>query len=95
MSSLLSRWQVPDAQGRTQSVTPENAGWGYVGFEVYELAEGQQLRLPAVNEERCLVLVAGRATVTTPTTTFTAIGERMALLNVSNPGRCMSLLERR
>ena len=78
MSSLLSRWQAPDAQGRTQSVTPENAGWGYVGFEVYELAEGQQLWLPAVNEERCLVLVAGRATVTTPKATFTAIGERMS-----------------
>lgn len=78
MSRLLSRWQQPDAQGRTQSVTPERAGWGYVGFAAYELEEGQQLTLPAVSEERCLVLVAGRATITTPGATFTDIGERMS-----------------
>ena len=64
--------------GRTQSVTPESAGWEYVGFKAYELEEGQQLTLPAVSEERCLVLVAGRATVTTPGATFTDIGERMS-----------------
>lgn len=78
MSRLLSRWQQPDAQGRTQSVTPESASWEYVGFKAYELEEGQQLTLPAVSEERCLVLVAGRATVTTPGATFTDIGERMS-----------------
>lgn len=78
MSRLLSRWQQPDAQGRTQSVTPESAGWEYVGFKAYELEEGQQLTLPAVSEERCLVLVAGRATITTPGATFTDIGERMS-----------------
>ncbi|EJB8561942.1 5-deoxy-glucuronate isomerase, partial [Citrobacter freundii] len=33
MSRLLSPWQPPNVQGRTQSVTPEGAGWGYVGFE--------------------------------------------------------------
>ena len=37
MSRLLSRWQQPNDEGRTQSVTPERAGWGYVGFEAYEL----------------------------------------------------------
>lgn len=78
MSRLLSRWQQPDAQGRTQSVTPERAGWGYVGFDAFELEEGQQLHLPAVAEERCLVLVAGRASVTTPTAQFSEIGERMS-----------------
>ena len=41
MSRLLSRWQQPNAEGRTQSVTPESAGWGYVGFEAYELQEGE------------------------------------------------------
>ncbi|MGC0089235.1 5-deoxy-glucuronate isomerase, partial [Enterobacter asburiae] len=51
MSRLLSRWQQPNAEGRTQSVTPESAGWGYVGFEAYELQEGQTLTLPAVSEE--------------------------------------------
>ena len=78
MSRLLSRWQQPNAEGRTQSVTPERAGWGYVGFEAYELQEGQQLTLPAVSEERCLVLVAGRASISTPSAQFNDIGERMS-----------------
>ena len=78
MSRLLSRWQQPNAEGRTQSVTPERAGWGYVGFEAYELQEGQTLTLPAVSEERCLVLVAGRASIRTPSAQFNDIGERMS-----------------
>ena len=78
MSRLLSRWQQPNAEGRTQSVTPERAGWGYVGFEAYELQEGQQLTLPAVSDERCLVLVAGRASISTPSAQFNDIGERMS-----------------
>ena len=78
MSRLLSRWQQPNAEGRTQSVTPESADWGYVGFEAYELQEGQQLTLPAVSEERCLVLVAGRASISTPSARFNDIGERMS-----------------
>jgi 5-deoxy-glucuronate isomerase len=78
MSRLLSRWQQPNAEGCTQSVTPERAGWGHVGFDVYELEEGQALTLPAVGEERCLVLVAGRAAISTPTAQFSDIGERMS-----------------
>ena len=78
MSELLSRWQAPNIQGRTQSVTPESAGWGYVGFDVYQLTAGQKLSLPAVAEERCLVLIAGRATVETPSASFPNIGERMS-----------------
>ncbi|MEZ1647178.1 5-deoxy-glucuronate isomerase, partial [Enterobacter hormaechei] len=78
MSRLLSRWQQPNAEGRTQSVTPESAGWGYVGFEAYELQEGQTLTLPAISEERCLVLVAGRASISTPSAQFNDIGERMS-----------------
>ena len=46
MSRLLSRWQQPDAQGRTQSVTPESAGWEYVGFKAYEMKKGSSLRCP-------------------------------------------------
>ena len=78
MSRLLSRWQQPDDQGRTQHITPHTAGWGYVGFDVYQLREGQRLELPAVDDERCLVLVAGRATIDTPYARFPEIGDRMS-----------------
>lgn len=77
MTNLLSRWQPPDSQGRTQCITPQNAGWGYVGFSVYELAAGNGLTLPADDQERCLVLIAGCATVRTSTQCFFHIGERM------------------
>ena len=43
--SLLSKAQTPDAQGRIQHVTPERAGWRYVGFDAYLLKKGETLRL--------------------------------------------------
>ncbi|WP_192457568.1 5-deoxy-glucuronate isomerase [Musicola keenii] len=77
MSELLSRYHAPDAQGRIQQITPARAGWRHVGFEVYQLSTGATLALPVVAEERCLVLVGGRATVTTPQVRFEHIGDRM------------------
>lgn len=57
MSLLLAKCQPPDAQGRIQAVTPENAGWRYIGFEVYRLQAGQSLQLASADKELCLVLV--------------------------------------
>ena len=37
-------------------VTPESAGWEYVGFEVLRLEGGQILERDAGNEEVCLVV---------------------------------------
>ncbi|AJC65246.1 MULTISPECIES: 5-deoxy-glucuronate isomerase [Dickeya] len=77
MSELLSRYHAPDEQGCIQQITPARAGWRHVGFEVYQLSTGATLSLPAVAQERCLVLVGGRATVITPQARFEHIGERM------------------
>lgn len=77
LSPLLSAYQPPNAQGNTQSITPASAGWHYAGFEVYELQAGQCLHMPATNNEECLVLVAGKASITTPAMAFEHIGERM------------------
>ena len=43
MSSLLSLKQAPDSKGRIQKITPESAGWKYVGFEVFMLKSGKSL----------------------------------------------------
>ena len=43
--SLRVRPTVPDAEGRILAITPESAGWKYVGFEVRRLAAGQQAAL--------------------------------------------------
>ncbi|WP_273860365.1 5-deoxy-glucuronate isomerase [Photobacterium sp. GSS17] len=77
MSKLLSKYHAPDAHHRTQQITPESAGWKYVGFQVVELEAGQRVEMPASENEVCLVLVAGKATVSTPTATFENIGDRM------------------
>ncbi len=36
-SPLLVRPQHPDPEGRVLSVTPQSAGWTYVGFELFDL----------------------------------------------------------
>ena len=37
MADLLLKNHAPDAQGLVHRVTPESAGWGHVGFELYRL----------------------------------------------------------
>ncbi len=78
MMSLLEKCQSPNAAGRIQHVTPENAAWSYVGFDVYRLHEGQTLALPSDGQERCLVLVSGVASVTTRDQEFNHIGKRQS-----------------
>ena len=70
--------QSEQATGRIQHISPENAGWKYVGFDVWKLAPGETVQLPADSLERCVVLVAGIATVNTATETYEKIGKRMS-----------------
>ncbi|WIX31702.1 5-deoxy-glucuronate isomerase [Salinicola sp. JS01] len=77
MSSLLVRPQQPDAQGKVLDVTPASAGWEHVGFRVHKLAEGQRIAGSTGSREHCLVLLAGRANVTSGDERWEAIGERM------------------
>jgi 5-deoxy-glucuronate isomerase len=54
----------PDANGTVVQVTPESAGWEYVGFEVLKLTAGQDIERRAEGEEVCLVPISGRCSVT-------------------------------
>lgn len=85
MSTLLSRHALPDAQGRTQHITPASAGWRYVGFELYELAAGQSMEWAAGEEELCLVLLAGLASIDIPGARYARIGERMTPFERKKP----------
>lgn len=76
--SFLAKVQPRDSHGRIQHITPENAGWRYVGFDVYQLRKGETLRLDSGEKELCLVLVAGLASVKTRDAGFPAIGKRMS-----------------
>jgi 5-deoxy-glucuronate isomerase len=60
MSNLLVRSEPPDADGCVLSVTPESAGWSYVGFEVYRVEPGARLERSETGREACVVVLSGR-----------------------------------
>jgi 5-deoxy-glucuronate isomerase len=62
MSRLLIHPSAADEAGRIHRITPESAGWRYVGFEVFRLEPGQSFSwtVPA-GREACLVIVSGQA----------------------------------
>jgi 5-deoxy-glucuronate isomerase len=64
MSKLLIRPSAPDGDGRMHRITPESAGWRYVGFELFRLVAGQALTQTVPDgREACLVIVSGRAEI--------------------------------
>jgi len=65
-------------RGRVLQVTPQSAGWTYVGFELYRLDPGDTAGGESGDRELCLVLVSGRASVTAGSLDTGAIGERLS-----------------
>jgi 5-deoxy-glucuronate isomerase len=49
--------------GRVTHVTPQSAGWTYVGFDLWKLATGESARGEDAAREACLVFVAGKGRV--------------------------------
>lgn len=85
MSKLLLQPQIPTEDGKILSVTPESAGWKYVGFEVYDLKKGAILNKETEDNEHCLVLLSGKANVKTNRNVFEAIGKRMSVFEKTPP----------
>jgi 5-deoxy-glucuronate isomerase len=64
-------------EGRTIArVTPESAGWRYVGFEALRLAPGETHAVATGARELCLVVVAGTVTVESGDFACRDVGER-------------------
>lgn len=76
MSELRVRSSDPAPDGCVLSVTPESAGWKYVGFAVHRLAAGETLDKPPTGLEACLVILGGKATITVESQVFRNIGDR-------------------
>ena len=85
MTDLICRHHAPNPTGRIQHITAESAGWDYVGFETYELREGQNLEQLTDSQEVCLVLLSGRAEVTTRNENWSELGERMYIFEDKGP----------
>jgi 5-deoxy-glucuronate isomerase len=77
MSRLLIHPRPPDREGRIHHITPQSAGWRYVGFEVFRLSTGQRVALTVpVGREACLVIVSGRAVIAANGATLGKLGSR-------------------
>ncbi|WNQ10310.1 5-deoxy-glucuronate isomerase [Paenibacillus aurantius] len=86
MSNLIvSPAQPPGPEGRLMNITPESAGWEYVGFEVLRLSPGETIRRETGDREVCLVLLSGRADVATAREAWENVGDRMSIFEKKPP----------
>ncbi|WP_116655070.1 5-deoxy-glucuronate isomerase [Pelagibacterium sediminicola] len=76
MSRLLVKPQ--GETGTVIAVTPQSAGWTYVGFEVQKLRAGESTKAATGDREVCLVLVSGTAEISAGGEQFGRVGERMS-----------------
>jgi len=75
----MPRLLVPakaDASGLLHDITPESAGWTYVGFSTRKLAAGGAADVDTGAKEVCLVVLSGKVRVTAPDFDTGLIGER-------------------
>ena len=63
-------------EGRIVRVSPETAGWTYVGFDLWKLKPGGLASGGEAGREACLVFISGTGKVTAGDQDFGSIGER-------------------
>ena len=71
--------------GKVHDVTPENAGWGHVGFGLYRLRTGGTAAEATGDREAILVLVEGRADIVAAGKSFGEMGARMTVFERTPP----------
>lgn len=67
------------------SVTPESAGWGYVGFLAYRLQPGESVSFEDPAREACLVVMSGKARVQAGTIDAGELGARDSVFDDKAP----------
>jgi 5-deoxy-glucuronate isomerase len=75
LTSLLVRARGV-GYGCVMEVTPESAGWSYVGFEVFRLASGSRLRRAFPGRESCVVVLGGVCDIRTEAGDWKGVGQR-------------------
>lgn len=75
MSDLLVK--PSGASGKVHHITPQSAGWSYVGFGLYRLKAGEIAAEETGDREVILVLVEGKAEISGAGKDFGELGERM------------------
>jgi 5-deoxy-glucuronate isomerase len=78
LSPLLVR-PNPSPDGALHAITPESAGWTYVGFASRTIAKGALATISTHSREICIVTLSGKIRVTTEGFDSGAIGERASV----------------
>ena len=83
MANLLRK---PTAtRGKVHDITPESAGWGYVGFALYRLEPGDTASEATGDNEAILVIVEGKAQITASGQDWGVLGDRMDVFEKTPP----------
>lgn len=77
-------------RGKVHQITPESAGWRYVGFSLYRLKAGDVAAERAGDREAVLVLVEGKASITGADRDWGILGDRMDVFE-KTPPHCLYL----
>lgn len=71
--------------GKVHEITPQSAGWRYVGFSLYHLRAGETAAEATGAYEVILVMVEGRATLTAAGREWGSLGDRMSVFEKTPP----------
>ena len=90
MSKLLVKPR--GRHGLVHDITPESAGWGYVGFHLWRLGPGETASGHLDGREAIIVLVEGKARITGAGRDWGEMGERLSVFD-RTPPHCLYLPE--
>ena len=83
MSTLLRR--PFGSHGKVHEITPQSAGWRYVGFSLYRLRAGESAAEATGGNEVILVMVEGKARIEAAGKDWGVLGERMDVFEKTPP----------
>ena len=72
-------------RGKVHQITPESAGWRYVGFSLYHLKAGDHASEETGDREVILVMVEGKAKIPGGGQDWGILGDRMPSLKNRPP----------
>lgn len=83
MSRLLVK---PGTGARVHRITPQSAGWQFVGLEVLDLAPQEAVTVQQEGRELCLVILSGSATIDCGDAVWEKVGGRPSVFSDAAPG---------
>ena len=88
MSDLLKK--PFGTHGKVHEITPQSAGWRYVGFSLYHLRAGERAAELTGDREVILVMVEGKAQIWGAGQDWGVLGARMSVFE-KTPPHCLYL----